>query len=93
VISRKKNQRSWFRVDTGAQTLEGVKMVDGNLLLTIKFMGEFSSIKVSPQNADKIVDWLMKCYPRRNNVIRLETKLSLYRTETDPEGSPPGPGR
>lgn len=82
---RLKNQRPWFRVDSGVDSIEGFKHKDGTLELRVKILGQESLVKLNRESADKLSGWMSRTYPNRgNNVIQMVPKLSVLTTPTDP---------
>lgn len=88
---RLKNQKPWFRIDSGIQSLEGQKITRDNLRISTKFNGEWISIDITRDNAIKLADWIRRIYPGEfANVYQLGTKLPVSESKGDP-GTGPGP--
>lgn len=91
--SRKWSGLPWFSYKTVMMRMEGTKYSD-HLELTIlnESTNVRNTIKVSRENADKLVEWLVNCYPRRSNVRPILRVVSVPtdtgRTETSPGATP-----
>jgi hypothetical protein len=76
----------WFRIesDDGSSSLEVRKLFRGNLEVTVKHEGEWTSIVVDRPLVNEMINWLVAKYPagkELKNVIKLERALSVQ----DPE--------
>lgn len=88
-LKRKRENKKWFRIESGFYVIEGQKMPTGDLDLTVSIYQDNMQITVNNENVYKLIDWLQKSYPRKgvNNVVSIvpvERSLSLRDTERDP---------
>lgn len=83
--------RQWFRITQGMEMLEGTRLKNGYLHLVVKFADESISIKCSPQNIEKLRDWLCDQYPRGrkdgSNIYKLPGAFPIRKDAADSGGS------
>lgn len=82
--------RSWFKISTsdGQSSLEAKKGFRGALEVTVKYQGEWTTIRLSRENVDHMISWLLRQYPAKGagNVTGLEKAFSLREAKRDPDG-------
>lgn len=84
-------QKPWFRISRGAEVLEGRRLSNKSLEISLRFQGEEILTKVSPENVEELIKWLVRAYPVTvkdvGNVVQLARVLPVPIPPDDP-----GPG-